>query len=42
MEAGFSDKLDVLKSDHAVEIKELHIKIDQFTVERDFLADASS
>ncbi len=42
MEAGFSGKLDVQKSDHAAEIKELHAKIGQLTVERDFLADASS
>ena len=42
MEAGFSGKLDVRKSDHAAEIKELHAKIGQLTVERDFLADASS
>ena len=42
MEAGFSGKLDVQKSDHAAEIKELHAKIGQLTVERDFLANASN
>lgn len=42
LEAGFSGKADTQKTDHAAEIKELHAKIGQLTVERDFLADASS
>ncbi len=42
MEAGFSGKLDVQTSDHNKHIKELHAKIGQLTVERDFLLDAST
>lgn len=42
LEAGFAGKLEVQKNDHKAEIKELHAKIGQLTVERDFLADASS
>jgi transposase len=42
LEAGFSGKPEMEKNDHAAEIKELHAKIGQLTVERDFLADASS
>ena len=42
MEAGFSGKLDVQKNDHATEVKELHAKIGQLSVERDFLVDASN
>jgi transposase len=42
MEAGFSGNLEVQQKDHATEIKELHAKIGQLTVERDFLSDASS
>lgn len=39
MEAGFSGDLDIQKKDSAKEIKELHAKIGQLTVERDFLQD---
>jgi len=42
MEAGFSGKLDVQQNNHAVEVKELHAKIGQLMVERDFLSEASS
>jgi transposase len=42
MEAGFSGKLDKVQSDHKAEIKELHAKIGQQSVELDFLLDASS
>ncbi len=42
MEAGFSGKLDVQQNNHAGEIKDLHAKIGQLTVERDFLSEASS
>ena len=38
MEAGFSGKLAVQKSDHATEVKELHAKIGQLSVERDFFS----
>jgi len=42
MEAGFSGKPEVQSKDHDREIRELHAKIGQLTVERDFLSDASS
>jgi len=42
MEAGFSGKLEKAEGNHQSEVKELHAKIGQLTVERDFLADASS
>lgn len=42
MEAGFSGKLEVQEKDHEAEVKALHAKIGQLTVERDFLEDASS
>ena len=42
MEAGFSGKLEVQKNDHKAEIKALHAKIGQQSVELDFLLDASS
>ena len=42
MEAGFSGKLDIQKNDHVTEVKELHAKIGQLSVERDFLVDASN
>jgi transposase len=42
METGFSGKLEVQKNDHASEVKELHAKIGQLSVERDFLVDASN
>lgn len=42
MEAGFSGKIEVQEKDHAAHIKELHAKIGQLTVERDFLERASS
>lgn len=39
--AGFTGKQERHQKDHASEVKELHAKIGQLTVERDFLADAS-
>ncbi len=39
--AGFSGKQERQQNDHAAEIRELHTKIGQLTVEKDFLADAS-
>lgn len=42
LEAGFSGKLEAQATDHSAEIKELHAKIGQLTVERDFLSDASN
>ena len=42
MEAVFSGKFEAKDSDHKEEIKALHTKIGQLTVERDFLADASN
>lgn len=42
MEAGFAGKLEKQSEDHASEIKTLHEKIGQLTVERDFLSAASS
>lgn len=39
--AGFSGKQERQESDHTSEIKELHAKIGQLTVERDFLENAS-
>lgn len=42
LEAGFSGKPETQAKDHDAEIKELHAKIGQLTVERDFLSDASS
>lgn len=41
LSAGFSGKQERQESDHTTQIKELHAKIGQLTVERDFLADAS-
>ena len=41
MRSGFSGKQERQQNDHTVQIKELHAKIGQLTVERDFLADAS-
>lgn len=41
MAAGFSGKQERQDADHSSEIKELHAKIGQLTVERDFLATAS-
>jgi hypothetical protein len=41
MEAGFSGNLEVQKNDHTTEVKELHAKIVQLIVERDFLVDTS-
>lgn len=38
---GFSEKKEQNNDAHASEIKELHAKIGQLTVERDFLVDAS-
>ena len=42
MEAGFSGTQEKADKGNAQEIKTLHEKIGQLTVERDFLADASS
>lgn len=42
MEAGFSGKIETQTVDHQAEVKELHAKIGQLTVERDFLSEASS
>ena len=42
MEAGFAGKIEIQKSDHKAEIKALHAKIGQQSVELDFLLDASS
>lgn len=42
MEAGFSGKVESQAVDHQAEIKELHAKIGQLTVERDFLSEASN
>ena len=41
MTAGFSGKQEHQDTDHCAEIKDLHAKIGQLTVERDFLEDAS-
>ena len=41
MTSGFSGKRERQVQDHTTEVKELHAKIGQLTVERDFLADAS-
>lgn len=37
----FSGRQERQQNDHATEIRELHAKIGQLTVEKDFLADAS-
>lgn len=42
IEAGFSGYLDSKQKDKENEIKELHAKIGQLTVERDFLQDVSN
>lgn len=42
MEAGFSGKIESQTVDHQAEVKELHAKIGQLTVERDFLSEASN
>jgi len=42
MEAGFTGKLEKVEGDHKTEIRELHAKIGQQSVERDFLERASS
>lgn len=41
MTAVFSGKQERQVTDHSTEIKDLHAKIGQLIVERDFLADAS-
>ena len=41
MASGFSGKQERQQNDYTVQIKEIHAKIGQLTVERDFLADAS-
>ena len=42
IEAGFSGKLEKSHTDQAAQIHELHAKIGQLSVERDFLVDASN
>ena len=42
MEAGFSGRGERQEMDHDQQVKELHAKIGQLTVERDFLLDASA
>ena len=42
MEAGFSGKLEKTNTDQEAQIHELHAKIGQLTVERDFLEGASA
>ncbi len=42
MEAGFSNKFEKSHTDQEAHIYELHAKIGQLSVERDFLVDASS
>ncbi len=42
MEAGFSGKLEKSHTDQEAHIHELHAKIGQLSVERDFLVDASN
>lgn len=42
METGFSEKLETSQKDHASEIKELHAKIGQQSVELDFLQGISN
>ncbi len=42
IEAGFSGELDSKQKDKEGEIKDLHAKIGQLTVERDFLQDVSN
>ena len=42
MQAGFSGKLDKLENHHDAQMKELHAKIGQQSVELDFLRDASN
>ena len=41
MEAGFSGRLEKAATDHETQIRELHAKIGQLSVERDFLERAS-
>ena len=42
MEAGFSGKLEKRHTDHEAHLHELHAKIGQLSVERDFLVNAST
>ena len=42
MEAGFSGKREKTTTEHEAHIHELHAKIGQLSVERDFLVDASN
>ncbi len=42
LEAGFSGKCEKSHTDQAAHIHELHAKIGQLSVERDFLVDASN
>ena len=42
LESGFSGKQEQVASDQQDQVKALHAKIGQLTMERDFLAEASS
>ena len=42
IEAGFSSKFEKQQTDHADEVKELHAKIGELTMERDFLSKSSA
>ena len=42
MEAGFSGKLEKSHTEHEAQLHELHAKIGQLSVERDFLVNAST
>jgi transposase len=42
MESGFSGKLEKSQANHEAHLHELHAKIGQLSVERDFLVDASN
>jgi transposase len=42
MEAGFSGKLEKSQTEHESQLHELHAKIGQLSVERDFLVNAST
>ena len=42
LEAGFSGKLEKSQAEHEAHLHELHAKIGQLSVERDFLVNAST
>ena len=42
MEAGFLEKLEKRQANHEAHLHELHAKIGQLSVERDFLVNASN